>query len=267
MARAVHRLKTAAATPVRRIIGERVVVRRLPSELGGAKLYVSPASDIRTLADLRHSSGNLFQVARTYVRRDDVVWDFGANVGIFSVAAAHCAGPSGAVFSVEADYDHAALFHRSVGRLSPNYAPVTVLCAAVADENACLRLNVVARGHSKNYLERVGGHPEAGSVIGQKSVVAVTADWLLKFWDPPQFLKVDTEGAELLVLGGASELLRQHQPIIYLETQHETAAPASALLRQFGYRFFALDEDGNEKEVLECVADTICKPPSRLGNR
>ena len=73
--------------------------RRLPAEFENAVLYVSPAAGLRYIfRPMANIDPPLLMAAQTLVfKRDDVIWDIGANVGLFSLAAAVRAGDRGQV--------------------------------------------------------------------------------------------------------------------------------------------------------------------------
>lgn len=53
--------------------------------------------------------------------------------------------------------------------------------------------------------------------------------------EQPAFIKIDTEGAELLVLKGMQETLRTHAPVLFIEVEPANEAEIIALLVRLGY--------------------------------
>ena len=72
-----------------RLLAERVsrgvvLKRRLPPEFGGARLYVTPEARLNLWRhDLRKCDPALLELAREVIKPKDVIWDIGANVGLF----------------------------------------------------------------------------------------------------------------------------------------------------------------------------------------
>jgi FkbM family methyltransferase len=65
------------------------------------------------------------------------------------------------------------------------------------------------------------------------------------------FVKVDVEGAEAMVLEGAQGLLRRWAPILLVSVHGFTPThPVLALLESVGYEWAALNEWGSERHVL-----------------
>src|SRR5437016_1521015 len=105
-----------------------VLRRRLPRDLGGRSLYVSPDAALRFwLPGGEHMDPLLFKLARQFVKPGTIVWDVGANVGLFSFAAAALAGEAGSVLAIEPDPWLASLMNRTSGCRVPGHAPVSVL--------------------------------------------------------------------------------------------------------------------------------------------
>lgn len=202
------------------------------------------------------SSADLLAVASRHIKTGDVVWDIGSNQGIFAFCAAGRTGPTGRVFTVEADPKYADLQNRTIASLPKGYAPVKTLCAAVADRAGVLELSIPKNGHARNHLSIVAGN-DAAAVESTKAVTAVTLDWLLDHWSAPDFVKIDVEGAEMLVLKGASELLRVHRPNLYIEVSEANQAEATKLLRSHGYRFYKLTNNGSIAPTESCCFETV----------
>ncbi len=217
----------------------RVVRRRLPAELGGHALFVSPDAALKLWRhDLRQTDPLLLGLAAELVRPGDTVWDIGANVGLFAFAAAFAGGPVGRVIAVEADDWLAGLVRRSARTAPPGYARVDVLAAAVADRPGIVELCIAARGRAGNHLSRVEGSTQTGGHRETRNIAAVTLDSLLDAFPPPRLLKIDVEGAEALCLRGAERLLAEVRPLIVCEVAAENEPEVGERLRRHGYTLF-----------------------------
>lgn len=226
-------------------------------------MIVAPRSDIRLLLPgFDHVADDLFRVAESYVQEGQCVWDLGANLGIFSVAAAWRAGVGGKVYALEADPYYANLIHQTCVRLPKGYAPVTPLCAAVSDSIGLLDLCVPVRGHSRNHLALVSGN-SAGATETVKQVSSVTGQVLIKNWPNPDLVKIDIEGAEHLFFRGAPEILKTIRPLFYLEVSDTNSVEITELLLAHDYALFALSSDGKEQPIEKCVFNTLAKPKER----
>jgi hypothetical protein len=111
-----------------------VIRRRLPERFGRTPLYVSPGASLACFRSLNADNwADLYRFAEYGVGPGSIVWDVGANVGVFAFCAAQRAGPSGRILAIEADAWLAELMKRSAILRRPAAASVAVLCAAVAE--------------------------------------------------------------------------------------------------------------------------------------
>lgn len=180
--------------------------------------------------------GNLeSEVQEAMVRhlgRGGVFYDIGANLGFFSLLAAHLAGvEEGHVYAFEAAPENAVAIARNAQLNSlPN---VSVIAKAVSDRPGRGRLQVVD-DQSWSKLEEYGPHPFTEEVI---EVELVSIDEFVKAEDvrPPTVVKIDVEGAELAVLEGMRTTIANHQPAIICEL-HDTHREFLAVIRDLGYR-------------------------------
>lgn len=68
--------------------------------------------------------------------------------------------------------------------------------------------------------------------------MTVTLDWLLSNYSQPNFVKIDVEGAEFLVLKGAHRLLSDVRPTILCEVSAHCADAVTALFRHHSYNLY-----------------------------
>src|SRR5580704_14759973 len=108
----------------------RVLLRHLPRDLGSAPIHVSPDASLHHWKPRLRS--DLFDLARQFVHPGDTIWDIGANVGLFAIAAAQKAGPSGSVVAIEPDLWLAALLQRTAAAQQSNAAPVHIMPVAIS---------------------------------------------------------------------------------------------------------------------------------------
>ena len=218
---------------VERISRNRVVKRRMPAAFGSRTVYVSAsASPQFWKRDLSGVAPELFRLADLLVKPGDVVWDVGANIGLFSFAAAARAGASGSVLAIEPDPWLGALLRRSAGESNHDAAPVTVLNLAISDRIGMLQFNVAERGRASNFLS--GFRSTHAGVSGISfPVMAVPLDQLADHFPLPSLIKIDVEAMEHVVLAGAQQLLR-FRPTIVTEVDPEHLEEVSRMLA--GYR-------------------------------
>lgn len=221
---------------------------------------MSPASALKFwYPNLERVDPSLLSAAGELVRPGDVVWDIGANVGLFTFAAAALAGPKGKVLALEPDIWLTGLLHRTVARNRKAWAPVDVLSVAASDQVGVCHLKIAARGRSSNFLGE--GNSQSGGARAVQSTLSVTLDWMLGIYLPPHVLKIDVEGAEALVLKGATRLLSEIRPRILCEVNDNSNSDVSAILKEFGYSLYDADQPkASRRELPSAVWNTIAYP-------
>jgi len=202
-----------------------VLRRRLPAAFENAVLYVTPAAGLRYIfRPMANIDATLLTVAHTLVRKDDVIWDIGANVGLFSLAAAVCAGDRGQVIAFEPDAWIAQLLRRT-SRVKPiTSARITVVPIAVASEIALRSLSIAARSRASNALSEYGS-TQMGGLEEHHVVAAFNLDWLLSKLPIPDIIKI-------------VRMLNEVPPLIVCEVGSKTADEITKLLTSASYRLF-----------------------------
>lgn len=237
--------------------------RRLPAEVGGLPIVVSPEAGglkywTRTLDT---TDVELLRLAREFVRPGFTVWDVGANQGIFTFAAAWLAGQAGAVVAIEPDVWLATLLSKSCAlNAHAARAPVTIVPLAASGVVGLSRLNIAKRARASNYLEGFGNN-QTGGVRQSLPILTVTLDWLAEYLPAPQVIKIDVEGAELSVLRGAMKLLLAHRPALICETNAQNSVEAAGLLRALGFAIYDGEAKPDERLSLSaCPWSTLALP-------
>jgi FkbM family methyltransferase len=248
-----------------------VVRRRLPAAHGGHALYVSPDASLRFWRrDLATADPLLLALCSELVTPGAHVWDIGANVGLFSTAAAFRVGRGGSVLAVEADPWLASLLVRSVANLPTEHGRVEVLNAAVTDQVGGAEFSIANRARAASHLTAVRGSSQAGGSRRIVTVDALTLDHLLGSRPTPQLVKIDTEGAELLCLQGGTRLLSLARPTILVEVSEENGRDLGELLHGHGYSLFDASLPAHERRELRrpswnTLARPAQAPPASVG--
>ncbi len=242
-----------------------VFTKRLPSDFGRRPFLISPDSALAYLKPGLRGFDDLMSAAKHCVTADQCVWDIGGNLGIFSFLAAHMVGSNGTVVCVEPDPFLASLIQKSVMLKENSDRTIHVFCSAVADQTETLRFLIANRGRSSNSLEKAGHRSQAGGTRYTQFVPATTLDEMLKSFPKPDFVKIDVEGAEEIVLNGGSRLLNDVRPRLFVEVGEIQRQAVSKILQNFNYTLF----DGNligtdDRIVKECTFNTLAVPTEQI---
>jgi FkbM family methyltransferase len=165
-----------------------------------------------------------------------LLFDVGANFGIFSLAAADVGGRA---IAIEPSPIGVKMISAQA-KLNDFTESVRVVTAAAGEAEGSLRM-LSSGVFSDGYLSVVDGHHERETTV----VEVTTLDVLVAKFGVPSHLKIDVEGYEEAVLRGGKRLLSESSPLIFLELHNEmvTASrgdPNFCLdeLERLGYRIF-----------------------------
>ncbi len=163
-----------------------------------------------------------------------VFFDVGANLGWLSLKAARHVGRDGRIVSFEASPVLSAILSYHQRR---NHLPqMTVVGKAVSEADACQSaFYLLHDGFSTRNSLTIGNPnlPYVGSEL--KTTIAVPLLTLDSFCSAeslrPDVVKIDVEGAELMVLRGSSRMLRDFRPTLVLSV-HPFWLPPSQSVEQ-----------------------------------
>ncbi len=172
------------------------------------------------------------------VKSGGVVWDIGANIGFYSLIASRLVG-DGEVVAFEPLPSNAEAIRRNLAL--NRIANVKVIAIALGDSEGTADLRLHAeQTWAKLDTSADTGFQEEQQVTGHVSVEVSTIDHQLQTLTPPDFVKIDIEGAEVAALRGASRLLTEHRPTIICEF-HGTNQAVCDLLESHGYRLSTIE--------------------------
>jgi FkbM family methyltransferase len=240
--------------------------RRLPAAFGNAVLYVSPAAGLRFLfTSMASIDPPLLMAAHKLVRQGDVIWDIGANIGLFSLAAAVCAGDRGEVIAFEPDVWLAQLLRRTSAVQPAAHARMTVVPIAVASEISLRRFSIAVRSRASNALAGYGSS-QMGGVEEQYLVATFNLDWLLAKFRIPNVVKIDVEGAELEVLRNQHRMLNEVRPVIICEVGAQTADEITRILTSASYCLFDGEKPLDKTQIVSRATwSTIAIPEEKAS--
>ncbi len=183
-----------------------------------------------------------FAMLRHLVRPGDVVYDCGANLGLYARFLVSTLDAGRVVaFEPAPDNRHFLAANLALGGIADK---VTVLPVALADEDGMAEFQVDDVQTSSGTLSKVTGGEAS---VGRRNLRLgpLTDQVLCRRLDTlvaeeelplPDVLKIDVEGAEGLLLRGAIDLLRERSPRLLIELHGaEMARDVVTLLDGLGY--------------------------------
>ena len=184
------------------------------------------------------------------LKDDDILYDIGACVGLFSI---HAALRCERVFAFEPDPGLQERIKRNCGL--NQVTNITILPWAVSNQ----------RGQTTLYTGGVSGRSPSLRDFGQGKPIVVNThsiddDIALGVLPPPAVIKMDIEGAEFLALSGMARLLSSSAPPraifveihpSFLEQFGSTAEEVFTLMRSEGYQVsYRLRRDEQEHVIF-----------------
>jgi len=192
------------------------------------------------------------RLIRSLLRKGDIVIDIGANCGWYSTLFSELVGLEGKVYAFEPNSKAVRMLTATAG----NYRSLKVIGAALSDHE----------GDAQLYVPVDGVKASLGDVREEQVVqtcAVTTMDAFVKSQGDcvPAFVKCDAEGAEMAILRGATNILANDRPPVWMmELSTVTAArfgfhPAELVeffqkIPNAGYRCYSLDSESGKLEMI-----------------
>lgn len=233
----------------------------LPRRMSGQTIWVHPR-----LLTAERAESHILEWVLEALRPGDVFFDVGAHYGWIAIPAARRVGLSGTVIAFEPSPVLASIldYHKRVNRLTRLH----VVRSAVSDvDSDAVPFYLLNSGLSFRNSLTIGAS-DTPYVTGDEKIVSqvhsVTLDQFVanSGWIP-NLIKIDVEGAELLVLRGMQQTLLRHRPLLILGV-HSYWLPRSQTVDQIFKLLQDLDYEIKDQNVIpfdDChLADYFCRP-------
>jgi len=189
------------------------------------------------------------------IRKGDVVLDIGANLGYYTKLFAKWVGDKGAVYAVEP----IVMFADTIKWGTQKYKNITVYNYALGEAEKEVTLSAPG---DYGYLRT--GLPSIDTEHKQKTTSDFTFNAMMKkgsllFKDLPKidFIKMDIEGYEYIVLLEMEPILKKHKPVIQVETWGEHKPIVEEYLTSLGYKIYDLETEEHILKPIENIKNWV----------
>lgn len=203
------------------------------------------------------------EIVKNEIKPNDVVIDIGAHIGYFTLLFAKLVGPEGKVFSFEPEPKNFELLTKNIE--INNYENVITESKIVSDKNKTCTLYTFETSSGANRIYK----PNENINVKPIEVDSISLDEYFKnseFLKRIKFVKIDVEGAELLVLKSMKsifqnnnniKLLLEFNPKFLLEIGSKSSDFFN-LLHSESFSIFFID--GKNHKLIPLNSDTELDP-------
>jgi FkbM family methyltransferase len=220
----------------------------------GFQIRVDPADYAvgHTVARTGSYEPDVSATLRQLLRPGGTFVDIGANIGWFSLLAASLVGPTGRVVAIEPNPRNVALLRQSAK--DNGFDNIDVVAVALGERAGAAALETDG---SNGRLIPVDG-PPANAVEASFVVATYPLDTVLQEVGAKQVdaIKIDVEGAEPLVIRGATRTISENRPLLISEfyplaldsSPWGNARRYLAMLRALGYQLSVIGHEGTRED-------------------
>ena len=201
------------------------------------------------------------QLIRSMLKKGDTVIDIGANIGYYTLLMAETVGSEGCVYAFEPEPNNYGLLTKNIK--ANNYSNIIPVQKALSDKDGSIKVYCDERNFSGATFAK-----ENLAIKSNNFTEVLTTSLDKCFVDSKiRLIKIDTQGAEGLIMAGAQSLLKNKNLIIFTEfwpygLRNMGTDPKELLrtLREYGYTIKLIDEknktlrDINNEEIFAICA-------------
>jgi FkbM family methyltransferase len=216
-------------------------------------------------------------IAAGRVKRGSVAIDIGANFGWYTTLFSRLVGPQGVIHAFEP--------------VPTMFETLQINCRLNGCSN--VTLNNCALGDTTgttvvhDFVDEPSGHASLFSRSNRRSTaspcnIRTLDEYMGRVGQPCHFIKCDVEGAEVSVLAGAADTIKEYLPIILIEINDSCLSHAGhtpldvvAMLIKYGYRIYQIGTFSTDlTEIKEPItrhnlpdyANVLCVPHRSSSN-
>jgi FkbM family methyltransferase len=219
--------------------GKKIILGSMSGPGNGSSIYFDLVEKEQTREFIKH------------LNRCNNVFDIGANVGYYTLLASKMVGNKGKVYAFEPVIRNLVYLYKHI--YINKIENVNIVPLACSD-SVSLKSFKLAADAACGYLDE-GDYNYEGDILKSIYVQTITLDnFITETKVVPDIIKIDVEGAELLVLRGAKDTLIKYKPKIFLSIHSdELEMQSKDYLGKLGYKFKLLDD--SKKPFIEylCV--------------
>ena len=185
---------------------------------------------------------NELSMLRTVIKEGDNILDIGAHIGTFSIPFSVFNKRKGKVYSFEANPNNYSLLVRNIH--SNNLDEVVIPTNAVVSKEGNLEFSASLPDGGNSGMFYFTTTPEDSESLVTSINIDEWHDQLTQD-NHINFIKIDVEGAELLVLNSCQKIIKESKPVLYIEINRSALQKFEAarkdienILSPLGYRFF-----------------------------
>jgi FkbM family methyltransferase len=224
--------------------------------LDGYSIFIRPEDHDIGQAVQRHGhyEPHVTTIVRERLKNGHIFVDVGANIGYFTMLAAHLVGSSGAVWAIEPMDKNLQLIYRGIAR--NGFGHVHVIACAASDRREVVRV-ATGPGTSNGQVENLASGSDA-LLYSQTERL----DELLVGLGGLNLLKLDIEGFEPKAWDGLRRTLERYRPTVLTEfhpycMRNYAGIEPEIYLRElfcYGHEIYHLHHDGSRIRCPDVAA-------------
>lgn len=180
-----------------------------------------------------------------YLKKGDVFLDIGANIGYYTIIAGVIVGAQGKVLAFEPDSHNFNMLKENV-RLN-KLTNVVAVNAAVSDVGGRGYIYLSDDNMGDHHIYDCGGNRKRDEID-----IVAGGDFISNKIDRLNFIKIDTQGSEVLILRGLAPQIRENRSDLSMVIEFWPYG-----LRQSGTSAYELTDMINQFNLPICVIDHI----------